>query len=127
MEVFMIVAVLRLSFHSSTMKAIEISLIDIVEVSDARVSSKKKSADHTTPPGRLWNIAGRTSNTSVGPAWGEKPKEKTAGKIITPARSATKVSSTAVVIAVFPSLVLSPKYDAYVVMQPSPRLREKKA
>lgn len=45
-------------------------------------------------------MAGKTSNTSFGPSAGDWPKVNTAGKIITPANTATNVSSDAVVAAV---------------------------
>ena len=99
------VADLRLIFFSSQKKDIEISLIDTVEVSEARKRRRKKRVDHTIPPGRRLNISGSTSKTSVGPAWGETPKEKTAGKIIMPASKATTESSTEVMTAVRPRRV----------------------
>ena len=48
---------------------------------------------------------GNTSNTSVGPASGDNPKEKTAGKMISPAKIATEESSKDEITAVRPKWV----------------------
>lgn len=102
-------ALRRFIFSSSMKKVIAISLMEMVEVSDARKRRKKKSVDHTVPPASEWNIDGSTSNTSVGPADGDMPKVKTAGNMITPAKIATTVSSDAVIRADRPKRVLSAK------------------
>lgn len=47
--------------------------------------------------------------------------------MITPARIAITESSKAVVTAVLPNLLSLLKYEAYVIIHPKPRLREKKA
>ena len=59
--------------RSSQNHAIEISLMEMVLVSDARNSSRKNSALHTAPPGISEKMAGSTSNTSFGPAAGSWP------------------------------------------------------
>jgi len=66
----------------------------MVEVSAARTSSRKKSADHTGPSVMPLKIEGRVMKTSEGPAEGSMPALKTAGKIIAPASRATSVSSS---------------------------------
>ena len=104
--VFKIVAFLLDILFSSTKKAIDISLIDIVEVSDAKNRRKKNKADHTTPPGRWWNMEGSTSKTRAGPAVGLILNVKTAGKIIIPANNATVVSNEAVIVALLARRVL---------------------
>lgn len=101
-----IVAFFRLIFFSSQKKVIEISLMETVEVRDARKRSRKNSDDHTAPPGSWLKMNGSTSNTKVGPASGDIPKEKTAGKMITPASIATTESRMAVVAAVLASRLL---------------------
>ena len=63
----------RLIPFSSVKKAIEISLMEMVDVSEATKSRKKKSVDQITPPGSWWKMLGKTSKTSVGPAAGELP------------------------------------------------------
>ena len=83
----------------------EISLIETVDVREAKKSKRKKSVDHNIPAGSWLKILGNTSKTNVGPADGCKPKVKTAGKITTPASIATIESRHAVVNAVFPNLL----------------------
>ena len=46
------------------------------------------------PPGKLLKVAGRTLKIRLGPAAGSNPMANTAGKIASPARIATPVSST---------------------------------
>lgn len=92
-------AFVRVIFFSSVKNAIDTSLIEIVEVRDAKNRRKKKRIDHNCPPGICVKIEGKTSNTSAGPCTGDMPKENTAGKIIKPARIATSVSSEAVIVA----------------------------
>ena len=46
-----IVAFFRLIRFSSQKNVMEISLMDIVEVSEARKRRRKNKVDHTTPPG----------------------------------------------------------------------------
>ena len=53
MAVLTKVAVRRFIFSSSTMNTMEISLMDMVDVSEASIRRKKNNDDHTTPPGRL--------------------------------------------------------------------------
>ena len=71
-----------------------------MEVRAATNRRMKNSIAHRLPAGRVANIAGSISNTSRGPAAGASPKENTAGNISTPAITATRVSSTAVVTEV---------------------------
>ena len=107
-----IVLFFRDIFFSSQKKLIEISLMETVEVIEAMKRRRKKRVDHTIPPGSFINMWGSTSNTSVGPASGESLKEKTAGKIIIPANTATEESRIADMRAVRPRHVLSLKYEA---------------
>ena len=54
--------------------------------------NKKNSIPHIRPPAMLANTFGRVMKISCGPASGCTPKEKQAGKIMSPAESATSVS-----------------------------------
>ena len=111
MPVLSHVAFLRLIFFSSVKKAIETSLIEIVEDSDAMNNRKKKSDDQMMLPGSWLKMLGSISNTNVGPCSGDTPKVNTAGNIMTPARMATEVSSNAVVVALRTIRVLLLKYE----------------
>ena len=97
--------------RSSIKKAIAVSDMDIVEVSEASIRRKKNSADHSGPSGSEWNIDGSTSNIRVGPAAGDTENVNTAGKMMMPERMATTVSGEAVVAALRSSGVLCEKYD----------------
>lgn len=110
--VFIAVALFLVILYSSVKKVIEISLMEIVDVMDAKKSSIKNAADQKYPPGICWKMLGRISKTSFGPAAGSNPKENTAGNIIIPAIIATKVSKMAIIVALLTSGVLSEKYDA---------------
>ena len=105
------VAFLRLIFFSSVKNAIETSLIEMVEDSDAINNRKKKSDDQIMLPGSWLKMLGSISNTNVGPCSGDTPKVNTAGNIMTPARMATEVSSNAVVVALRTIRVLLLKYE----------------
>ena len=59
-----------------------------------------------------WNTFGKVMNISEGPEPGFIPTENAAGKMIMPARIATKVSIIPTLIAVWPSRVSLPKYEA---------------
>lgn len=104
-----IVDFLRENPCSSQKYEMDISLMDTVEVREARNSRIKKRVDQINPAGSWLKIYGSTSKTSVGPASGDKPKENTAGKIIIPARVATAESNMEVLSAVFARLFLSLK------------------
>ena len=104
-------ALVRDIFFSSVKNAIDTSLIEIVEVSEAKKRRKKKSIDHICAPGICENIEGSTSNTSAGPCTGDMPNENTAGKMIIPARIATRVSSEAVIVALRTMRVSFEKYE----------------
>lgn len=99
----------RLKRPCSVRKVIEISLIDIVDDNDARKSIKKNNVAQIAPAGIIENIRGSTSNIRVGPSAGDIPKVNTAGKIIIPARIATRVSRPAVAAALRTMFVLSLK------------------
>lgn len=86
-----------------------ISLIDIVEVNEARNSRKKNNDDHNAPHGNRWKMSGSISKTSLGPAEGSAPNVNTAGNIMTPARTATHVSRAEVTTALLTSGVRSEK------------------
>ena len=65
------------------------------------------------PPNASWNTLGSAINTSDGPASGFNPATlKTAGKITIPAITATIVSMTLTVSAVFVIFVSFEKYEA---------------
>lgn len=68
-------------------------------------SSRKKIVDHTMLSGSVLKIAGRVTKTSEGPAVGSMPTLKTAGKITSPANTATSVSMKATCRAVCVMLV----------------------
>ena len=104
-----IVAARRDIWNSSQTKAMNISLIEMVDVSEASTSRKKNNVLQTSPPCNRLKIEGRTSKTSLGPASASIPNEKTAGNIITPAKTATSVSSKAVVVALLTIGVRSEK------------------
>ena len=101
----------RDNLRSSMRKVMGISLNEMVEVNEAKNTSRKNSNAHTYPPVICWKIPGKTSKINLGPAVGSKPKENTAGKIITPDRIATSVSITATVVASLASDVSSLKYE----------------
>lgn len=103
------VAVRRDILNSSQANEMNISLIEIVDVSEASASRKKNNALHTSLPESRPNTDGSTSKTSLGPASASMPNENTAGKIITPDSTATSVSSKAVVVALFTIGVRSEK------------------
>lgn len=104
-------ALARDIFFSSVKNAIDTSLMEIVEVSEAKKSRTKNNIDHICAPGICAKIEGNTSNTSAGPCTGDMPNENTAGKIITPARMATRVSSDAVIVALRTMRVSFEKYE----------------
>lgn len=112
MAVLRQVALFRLIFFSSVKNAIETSLIEIVDEREAIKRRKKNSEDQNMLPGSWLNMLGKTSNTSVGPCSGDTPKENTAGNIITPASTATRVSKQAVIVALRTMRVSLLKYDA---------------
>jgi len=60
----------------------------------ANVINRKNSVPQMRPPSMLINTLGSVIKMRLGPASGEMPKEKQAGKMISPAQMATKVSST---------------------------------
>lgn len=110
--VFSIVAFFRDIFSSSTKQAMQVSLIEMVDVNEAKNNNMKNADDHKIGIGKCWNIDGSISNTNFGPASADIPNENTAGKIITPASIATNVSNAPIVNAFFTNGVLSLKYDA---------------
>ena len=60
----------------------------------ANVMNRKNSAPHRRPPAMFVKTLGSVMKIKLGPASGEMPKEKHAGKMIRPAQTATMVSST---------------------------------
>ena len=103
------VAFLRDMLCSSVKNVMKISLIEMVDVIEAKNSSTKNANDQKYPPGICWKMLGKTSKTSFGPAVGSAPKENTAGNMITPASTATHVSSKAIIVALLTSGVLFEK------------------
>lgn len=105
---------------SSCTNAVMTSKSEIVDVSDANTSNKKKNADHISDAGSDCNSCGIVINTSPGPpafsvsviVSGCAASANAAGKMTTPASNATDVSSAAIVPAVFASRTSRPKYDA---------------
>ena len=100
-------------FHLFTLKcsqinAIETSAIDTVDVTAAIVSNRKKRVDQSCVAGILAKTSGSVTNTSVAPRKlsPARPKDVTAGKIISPIITDTKRSSIETVKAVFVSFVL---------------------
>ena len=71
-----------------------------------------------------WKTLGSVMKMSDGPESGLTPTLKAAGKIISPARTATKESMMPICMAVLPRLVWRLKYEAKVQMQPMPMLSE---
>lgn len=60
----------------------------------AKDMKRKKRAPHSRPPAMPRNTLGNVTKMREGPASGVTPKEKQAGKMMSPAIRATKVSST---------------------------------
>ena len=60
----------------------------------AKVMNRKNSVPHSRPPAIFVKTLGSVMKIRLGPASGAMPKEKQAGKMISPAQTATKVSST---------------------------------
>ena len=81
------------------------SCSEMVEVSVAMTSSRKKPVDQTMLSGRLLKMPGSVTKTSEGPEVGAMPELKTAGKMTMPASSATSVSRTVTCRAVWRRLV----------------------
>ena len=104
-------AFLRDQPNCSVQNDMEISDMEMVEVSEAIKSSMKNRGARIRPPAIAPKIAGSVSNTRVGPAVGDMPKLNTAGKIIIPDRIATRVSSEAILTAVRGMMVESLKYE----------------
>ena len=81
------------------------SCSEMVEVMAATTSSRKKTVDQTMLSGMPLKMPGSVMKTSEGPDVGAMPAVKTAGKIITPASTATSVSSSETLRAVWRRLV----------------------
>ena len=64
----------------------------------AKDMKTKKSAPNTRPPGISLKILGRVTKTRPGPCAESTPNAEQAGKMIRPAISATKVSSSVMLI-----------------------------
>lgn len=80
--------------EASVTKATATSIKEIVEVTAAMHRSEKNRMLLSHEKDIFSKIAGKTMNTNSGPSAGSTPKAKTAGKIITPAKMATAVSSS---------------------------------
>ena len=78
---------------------------EMVEVSAATTSSRKNTDDQTMLNGIELKMPGRVMNTSDGPDEGSMPTLNTAGKITTPASTATSVSRIVTLSAVWRRLV----------------------
>ena len=81
--------------------AVGTSKILIPEVKAATNNNTKNAAETTFPKGICENIFGKVTKTSPAPEFGSRPNEKTAGKIIIPAKSANAVSENIIVYADF--------------------------
>ena len=91
----------------SETNAIETSDSEIVEVTAATKSNKKKRDDQKRVKGMEANTSGSVTNTKVAPSKDSplSPKDMTAGKIIIPINIATPRSSAETVAAVLTRLV----------------------
>ena len=78
---------------------------EMVEVSAATTSNRKNTDDQTMLSGIELKMPGRVMNTSDGPDEGSMPTLNTAGKITTPASTATSVSRIVTLSAVWRRLV----------------------
>ena len=106
-------AALRDILKYSCINAIDTSAIEIVEVTAASVSSKKNSVDHSCAAGNCANTCGNVANTNVGPLSVAfcKPNDVTAGKMITPIITATKITLVDTETDVLMSRVSRGKYE----------------
>ena len=84
----------------------------MVEVRAATASSRKKIDDQTMLSGILLKMLGRVMKTSARPDVGSIPALNTAGKITTPASTATSVSRIVTLSAVWRRFVSGLKYEA---------------
>jgi ADP-ribosylglycohydrolase len=75
----------------------------------ATAVSTKKATISACPNGICENTAGSVMKTSDGPAWGAKPKVKTAGKMAIPASMDTHRSAHMTRVAVAGIFWLAPK------------------
>ena len=117
----------RLNPFSSTRYATATSSMEMDDVSAATRSARKNSIA-TKPPAGIWpKTNGRVSKTRPGPDCGLRPKAKTAGIMAMPAMRANIRSETAVAVLWKRMFSFLSTYDAYVIMVPNPRDREKNA
>ena len=98
--------------NSSAKYAVSTSWNEIVDVSDARMTRRKKIADHTAANGIHLNISGRVTNTSDGPSVGCRPALNTAGNITRPASTDTSSVRIDTLNDVETMLLLCLKYEA---------------
>src|SRR5690606_8587319 len=99
----------------------------IADVHAANVSSTKNRVATNAPPGICPNASGSDWNTSPGPEAGSRPFANTIGKITSPARSATEVSTTTTAKHERGIDSFSGKYAPYVITAPMPTLSVKNA
>src|SRR5699024_10056861 len=114
---------LRSSF---VVEATMISSIEKADVNAANKNNNKKMNRKNAPNGILSNTAGRTTNNRPGPSVGSKLKEKTAGKIASPANSEMAMFIETTVKADFGKSSFLDKYELYVTMTETPTLMAKK-
>ena len=84
---------LRLILNISMQNEIIFSNTAMIVEKQANVIKRKNSVPQILPPAIFTNTFGKVMNMSAGPWSGSTPYEKHAGKIISPAIIATKVSS----------------------------------
>ena len=89
-------AVILFNFNSTNQATLG-SKSEIEELSAAMVKRIKKRTPKNDPNGIPLKAIGKVTKTKPGPSAGDKPLEKTIGKIAIPAKSATKVSKKATV------------------------------
>ena len=99
--------------------------MEIDDVIDAKMRSKKNSDEKIIPAGMFTKTCGRVIKIRPGPSPGFNPKEKTAGKIIKPAIRETSNWSIATINEALGRYSLLDKYELYVSIVERPIEREK--
>ena len=84
----------RSRWNASIRQAMMFSNTAMTVVKLAKVMNRKNSAPHSRPPAIPANTLGSVMKIRLGPLSGLTPNVKQAGKMISPALMATKVSST---------------------------------
>src|SRR5690625_906187 len=103
-----------------------ISSIEKADVNAANKNNNKKMNKKNAPNGILSNTAGKTTNNSPGPSVGSKLKEKTAGKMASPANNEIIMFIMTTVKADLGKSSFLGKYELYVTITETPTLIAKK-